>query len=127
MASTRKISMPSFNKESLGLSTHVKYDAFNPNSADATNARKSLASLDYSPLPRVTRTSFAMGVLVSMGGFVFGYDTGSISGFLAMPDFLRRFGQRNANGDFFFSNVRAGLIVGLVSPVDNGCRSKLTI
>jgi MFS family permease len=46
---------------------------------------------------------------------VFGYDTGQISGFLAMPDFLERFGQQNVEGTFYFSNVRAGLIVGLLS------------
>ncbi|KAL5371559.1 hypothetical protein DPSP01_014181 [Paraphaeosphaeria sporulosa] len=73
---------------------------------------------DTKPLPRLTWVGFSMGVLVSMGGFVFGYDTGQISGFLAMPDFLRRFGQRHTNGDtpeYYFSNVRSGLIVGLLS------------
>ncbi|KAL5450816.1 hypothetical protein PMIN07_007527 [Paraphaeosphaeria minitans] len=73
---------------------------------------------DTSPLPRLTMVGFSMGILVSMGGFVFGYDTGQISGFLAMPDFLQRFGQRHTNGDtpeYYFSNVRSGLIVGLLS------------
>lgn len=32
-----------------------------------------------------------------------------------MPDFLDRFGQRNADGEAYFSNVRSGLIVGLLS------------
>lgn len=46
----------------------------------------------------------------------FGYDTGQISGFLAMPNFLERFGQFNhQTGKYYFSNVRAGLIVALVS------------
>lgn len=31
-----------------------------------------------------------------------------------MPDFLNRFGQKDANGTPHFSNVRLGLIVGLV-------------
>lgn len=48
-------------------------------------------------------------------GFVFGYDTGQISGFLGMTDYLRRFGQRHADGTYYFSNVRSGLIVGLLS------------
>ena len=31
---------------------------------------------DDSPVPRITWASLTMGVLVSMGGFIFGYDTG---------------------------------------------------
>jgi SP family sugar:H+ symporter-like MFS transporter len=32
-----------------------------------------------------------------------------------MPDFLERFGQRHDNGEYYFSNVRSGLIVGMLS------------
>jgi len=77
---------------------------------------------DNSPIPRVTIHSFIMGVFVSMGGFIFGYDTGQISGFLGMPEFQQRFGQRNANGDgYHFSNVRSGLIVALVRIPSASC------
>lgn len=74
---------------------------------------------DNGPVPRVTIHSFIMGVFVSMGGFIFGYDTGQISGFLGMAEFQQRFGQRsddlvtNPSG-YYFSNVRSGLIVALV-------------
>ncbi|KIN01525.1 hypothetical protein OIDMADRAFT_54639 [Oidiodendron maius Zn] len=70
---------------------------------------------DDSPVPRLTIHSFIMGVFVSMGGFIFGYDTGQISGFLGMPEFLSRFGQKHSDGTFYFSNVRSGLIVALLS------------
>lgn len=43
------------------------------------------------------------------------YDTGQISGFLEMPDFLRRFGEQQADGSYAFTTVRSGLIVGLLS------------
>ncbi|KAF2002753.1 hypothetical protein P154DRAFT_544397 [Amniculicola lignicola CBS 123094] len=58
-----------------------------------------------------------MGVLVSMGGFIFGYDTGQISGFLEMPDFLRRFSDSRdpETGELKFSNGRSGTIVALLS------------
>ena len=54
-----------------------------------------------------------MAVLVSMGGIVFGYDTGQISGFLEMQNFLRNFADHR--NPLAFSNVRSGLIVGLLS------------
>lgn len=76
---------------------------------------------DNSPVPVLTVHSFIMGVFVSMGGFIFGYDTGQISGFLGMKDFQERFGQRNHDGSgYHFTNVRSGLIVALVSsPLDS--------
>ena len=74
--SALKFRAPQFNRQSMGLSTHVDYERYNPNHDEATHGRKSLADLDYSPLKRVTWASFYMGVLVSMGGFIFGYDTG---------------------------------------------------
>ncbi|KAI9810810.1 MAG: hexose transporter hxt1 [Pycnora praestabilis] len=79
------------------------------------DVEKEAGVYDNSPVKFLTRRSFVMGVLVSMGGFIFGYDTGQISGFLTMPDFLQRFGQRGADGTYSFSNVRSGLIVGLLS------------
>lgn len=40
--------------------------------------------------------------------------TGQISGFTTMDDFKQRFGEDLGNGEMGFSNVRNGLIVGLV-------------
>ncbi|ROV96108.1 hypothetical protein VSDG_05014 [Cytospora chrysosperma] len=99
----------------LSLNGKVNFDHVNPNSEASTDARRELAHLDYSPLKRVTGRSFVMGLLVSMGGMIFGYDTGQISGFLEMPDFLQRFGELQADGTYAFTTVRSGLIVGLLS------------
>lgn len=98
----------------MGFST-IEFDKYNPASEKASDARQDLAHLDYSPLKRISGRSWAMGILISMGGMVFGYDTGQISGFLEMPDFLDRFGEHKADGSIKFSNVRSGLIVGLLS------------
>jgi SP family sugar:H+ symporter-like MFS transporter len=75
------------------------------------------AAHDYPVL--TLRTAF-MAILVAMGGFIFGYDTGQISGFLEMDVFLRYFGQlgpitQDHPTGYYFTNVRSGLIVGLVS------------
>lgn len=51
-----------------------------------------------------------------MGGLIFGYDLGQIGGFLATPDFLARFGEYDPHThSYYFSNVRAGLVVGLLA------------
>jgi MFS transporter, SP family, sugar:H+ symporter len=75
-------------------------------------------------VPNVTIRTVLMTILVAMGGFIFGYDTGQISGFLEMRVFLERFGEKTAVTDehqfgYYFTNVRSGLIVALVcsSPI----------
>ena len=70
---------------------------------------------DDAPIKIFRLRIFAMVFVVSLGGLIFGYDTGQISGFLEMPDFLARFSDTTKNGEPAFSNVRSGLIVGLVS------------
>lgn len=85
-------------------------------STNYTNAASEKGYRDVvdAPIPLFTWRSFVMGIFVSMGGFLFGYDTGQISGFLEMKDFLQRYGQLSADGTYKFSNVRSGLIVALV-------------
>ena len=52
------------------MSMKVYFDKYNPSSEKGNDVRHSLAGLDYSPLPRVTARSLAMGCLVSMGGLM---------------------------------------------------------
>ncbi|OBA24405.1 general substrate transporter [Metschnikowia bicuspidata var. bicuspidata NRRL YB-4993] len=52
-------------------------------------------------------------LFVAFGGFVFGFDTGTISGFVNMSDFTTRFGQLNADGTYYLSDVRTGLLVSI--------------
>ena len=72
-------------RESLGLTNWVRYEKYDPHAEGSTDARKSLSHLDYSPLRRVTMPAFLMGIAISMGGFIFGYDTGQISGYAIPP------------------------------------------
>ena len=52
-------------------------------------------------------------LMVAFGGFVFGWDTGTISGFVAQTDFIRRFGMKHKDGTNYLSKVRTGLIVSI--------------
>lgn len=66
----------------------------------------------------VSAVAVMLALIASVGGFIFGYDTGQISDILIMPDFKLRFAQCSTPGDVStceFSVVRAGLIVSLLS------------
>ncbi|KAK5008750.1 hexose transporter hxt5, partial [Cryomyces antarcticus] len=54
---------------------------------------------------RVPFLAYILGAIAAIGGFVFGYESGQISGFLAMSDFMERFGENGA-----FSALRSGTI-----------------
>ena len=72
--------------------------------------------VDHTPVKLLRAYTLAMAVVVSIGGFIFGYDTGQISGFLDMNNFLQKFhDQTKPSGAPMFSDVRSGTIVGLLS------------
>ena len=119
----RDASAPSASASSSATSADK---AFPPPVGSAVNANSERRSSSHAyletPYPLVTWRTIVLGSLVSMGGLIFGYDTGQISGFLEMKDFLRRFGElgpdpKNLGGPptYQFTNVRSGLIVGMLS------------
>lgn len=101
-------------KEKFGLGT-VPPPSAEDGHTSVPEEEKGPRELVETPIQRLTWHSFAMSTLVSMGGFIFGYDTGQISGIMEMKDFLQRFGELGKDGKYSFTNVRSGLIVGLVS------------
>ncbi|KAL2755439.1 hypothetical protein ACRALDRAFT_211327 [Sodiomyces alcalophilus JCM 7366] len=54
-----------------------------------------------------------MGLLVSLGGFIFGYEGGAISGYIQMRDFVRRFGYATTDiaGRHELGKIRTGCMV----------------
>jgi SP family sugar:H+ symporter-like MFS transporter len=61
------------------------------------------------------RYAIQLATFIAFGGFLFGYDIGVISGCLIMPDFIRRFGEQDADGNFFLSSSRQSIITSLLS------------
>ncbi|KAH9886390.1 general substrate transporter [Xylariomycetidae sp. FL2044] len=66
----------------------------------------------------VTFMACFLGLVASIGGFMFGYVSGQISGYFDMDNFARRFGEPDGTGAYVFSAARQGTITGLL-PV--GC------
>ncbi|KAH3683028.1 hypothetical protein WICPIJ_005997 [Wickerhamomyces pijperi] len=52
-------------------------------------------------------------LLVAFGGFVFGWDTGTVGGFTNMADFKERFGTLESDGLYKLTNVRTGLMISI--------------
>ncbi|PSK35750.1 hypothetical protein C7M61_004231 [Candidozyma pseudohaemuli] len=79
--------------------------------------KKDSTEEDLPELPKKSTKEYlvvaTLCLLVAFGGFVFGFDTGTISGFVNMPDFKERFGQLNGSGEYYLSDVRTGLMVSI--------------
>ncbi|KAI5862230.1 general substrate transporter [Durotheca rogersii] len=94
----------------------------NGTSAELAKQERQTPSSDVPPTwgrrPKITPIAVFLGLVSSIGGFMFGYVSGQISGFFSMTDFARRFGQMDPDGQYVFSAARQGAIVGLL-PV--GC------
>ncbi|KAJ6006582.1 hypothetical protein N7451_004526 [Penicillium sp. IBT 35674x] len=103
--------VPFFKKRGEGDTSPPSTDL----SAEVDHEKRRSSSFDESQVPWVTWRSLTLGAFVSIGGVIFGYDTGQISGFLEMNNYKHRYGQQKSDGTFYFSNVRSGLIVSLLS------------
>ncbi|KAH7026551.1 high-affinity glucose transporter ght2 [Microdochium trichocladiopsis] len=56
-----------------------------------------------------------LGAMTSIGGFLFGYDTGQISGMLLFTDFVNRFAQQQPDGSMSWDPIIKSLLVSLMS------------
>ena len=68
-------------------------------------------------VPAAPKTTYLFAaftcILIAFGGFVFGWDTGTISGFVNMPDFVNRYGQISSEGQKYLSKSRTGLMLSI--------------
>ncbi|KAL5325474.1 hypothetical protein ACEPPN_006600 [Leptodophora sp. 'Broadleaf-Isolate-01'] len=78
------------------------------------NAGIEKGTYEDSKVPFMTARTRFMCILVSMGEICFGYDTGQVSGFLEMENFLYNFADQR-EPTLAFTWRRSGLIVGTLS------------
>ncbi|KAI8801840.1 MFS monosaccharide transporter [Cladochytrium replicatum] len=59
--------------------------------------------------------AIAVGFFAAFGGFLFGYDTGTISGIIAMDPWLRKFGVQASDGTYFLPSTDKSLVVSILA------------
>ncbi|KAM3164114.1 Hexose transporter 2 [Lachancea thermotolerans] len=97
------------DSQSATPSNKMSDDAFDIKGSPAAEAHE----IPQKPLSEYILV-MCLCLMVAFGGFVFGWDTGTISGFVNMTDFKRRFGDYNTTTqEYYLSNVRTGLIVAI--------------
>ncbi|KAH8171331.1 sugar transporter domain-containing protein [Sarocladium implicatum] len=94
-------------------------DPINPRTPSTSSTAATNTTPDAKREQRITVAACFLGLVASVGGFMFGYVSGQISGFFLMEDYLERFGEVKIHSDGsierYFSAVRQGTIVGLLS------------
>ena len=95
--------------ESSQVSTPTNVGSKDELKVDETNTEVELPKKPASAYITVS----ILCLMVAFGGFVFGWDTGTISGFVNQTDFVRRFGSTHADGTHYLSNARTGMIVSI--------------
>lgn len=93
-----------------GVQTPINDDSLLIKDDKPEQEEEALPTLDDSDKKHIAVSVFCL--LIAFGGFVFGFDTGTISGFVNMTDFKQRFGQFE-NDEYTLSNVRTGLMVAI--------------
>ena len=101
-----------FNKKAKadGVPEKGTPESVTPAGTPARGNSDAMHAADIEPKGRVPAIAIILGAVASIGGFMFGYESGQISGFLEMADFKERFGDEGK-----FSPVRSGAIVGLLA------------
>ncbi|KAF2144832.1 uncharacterized protein K452DRAFT_285155 [Aplosporella prunicola CBS 121167] len=87
-------------------STHHNESPLSDSQRNSTDRKPVSQPAESRPVPLI---AWVLGGVASIGGFIFGYESGQISGIMAMDDFKDRFAD---NGSF--SPARSGTIVGLL-------------
>ncbi|KAF4551123.1 Hexose transporter HXT13-like protein [Elsinoe fawcettii] len=75
---------------------------------EKTSSRRSSGGDEEAKVPFI---AIFLGLVASIGGFMFGYEGGQISGYFNMKNFAEQFGEQRADGTYYFSAIRQGTMV----------------
>ncbi|EGF99212.1 uncharacterized protein MELLADRAFT_50751 [Melampsora larici-populina 98AG31] len=64
---------------------------------------------------RAKLVGIAMALFAAFGGYLYGYDTGYISGTKEMPYWLQKFGEPDGSGKYILSTVNNSLVTSILS------------
>ncbi|KAK5137307.1 hypothetical protein LTR08_000277 [Meristemomyces frigidus] len=94
----------------------TEQEAQNPAMLEKTGSPSRPGNSEAAPgeKQKITFIAIYLGLVASIGGFMFGYVSGQISGFFLMEDYARRFGEAQTDGTFLFTPVRQGTIVAML-------------
>ncbi|CAL9730215.1 high-affinity hexose transporter Hxt6p [Monosporozyma unispora] len=99
-----------------GVESNLSNNSFNEDkyhgSASIEESAPTAAEMPKKPASAYVTVSL-LCLMIAFGGYVCGWDTGTIGGYLNHSDFKRRFGQKHKDGTYYFSNPRTGLIVAI--------------
>lgn len=95
------------------MATVTKQEERDSHPEAVTSEKNRNQTMDLASQQKVTALACILGATASVGGFIFGYVSGQISGFFDMEDYGRRFGVEK-DGSYEFSAARQGTIVGLM-------------
>lgn len=91
---------------------HITHE-HNHSDASPTDSHE-VALGDYDAQPSLMFATLIV-FSVTFVGFTFGFDTGTISGMTNFKDYTERFGQKNSQGEYYFTTVRMSLLVAIYS------------
>ncbi|TKA29233.1 hypothetical protein B0A50_03743 [Salinomyces thailandicus] len=89
-------------------------EAQNASTLEKTSSPNHPSNAELPSEQKVTILAVSLGLVASIGGFMFGYVSGQISGYFLMDDYAKRFGQRQSDGTYTFDATRQGTITALL-------------
>ena len=110
--SANDLSATESNSNSVASAPSIKTEHGDSKNSLNLDAAEPPIDLPQKPLSAYSTVAI-LCLMIAFGGFIFGWDTGTISGFVNLSDFIRRFGQKNDEGTYYLSKVRMGLIVSI--------------